>query len=133
MGAGDGQSSLSNAGLLVIHSGLAIAPFTSHWATGLLGRGLAFAAMPAATLAGTALVVAFEANAVTHGSLPEQRWIWGLFVGGMVSSVAGIVDAVMVHPSPPADTARPPRPTAVSIVPHVDARGGLGIGIAGRL
>jgi hypothetical protein len=56
---------------------------------------VAFSALPTATTLGTVPVFLYNEGAVVHGSLPQQRWMYGLMVGGILSSGVGVVDAVL--------------------------------------
>jgi hypothetical protein len=58
---------------------------------------------------------------VDHGSLEEQRVMWGLFVGGLGVAVAGIIDAA-TEPS-----------RGVYVVTPVLARGTAGLILGGAL
>ncbi|HEV3192486.1 MAG TPA: hypothetical protein VGY54_18375 [Polyangiaceae bacterium] len=94
-----GDNVQNNAGWLTIESGFVLAPLAAHGARGRWGRGVVFAAVPAASLAGSATVFAVEPGAVEHGTLPQQRWIWALFGVGLFSSAWGAVDAMLVGDS----------------------------------
>jgi hypothetical protein len=81
------------AGWFAIESGFVLAPFASHAVVGEWGRGAVFAAVPAATTVATIPIFTNVPDAVDHGTLPEQRWMWGLFVGGMTAAAVGVVDS----------------------------------------
>ena len=75
-----------------MESGFVLAPWTAHAALGQWTRGLAFAALPAATVGGAAGLFDYAPGTVLHGSLVQQRILWGLFGAGLVSSVVGVLD-----------------------------------------
>jgi len=93
---GTGDASKTTAGWLALESGVALAPFTAHAPAGEWGRGVLFASVPLATTLCSVPVFAADPGAVEHGSLEEQRVLWGLLVGGLLASSAGVVDAAMV-------------------------------------
>jgi hypothetical protein len=82
----------NEAGWFLIESGFALAPLTSHAVVGEWGRGAAFAAVPTATTLGTIPVFLLNPASVDHGTLPEQRVMWGLFCTGLAASMAGVID-----------------------------------------
>jgi hypothetical protein len=92
MAATGDNSGANEAGWLILESGFALAPLTSHAAVGEWGRGAVFASVPTATTLATIPVFLIDPAAVEHGSLPEQRVMWGLFVGGLATSMAGVID-----------------------------------------
>jgi hypothetical protein len=114
----------SNAGWLTIESGFVMAPLASHAFAGEWGRGLVFAAPPLAAMAGTATLFDLQPQTIIHGSLPQQRVLWSLFVVGLLSGSAGIVDGVL------APSRRRPRP--IAIAPSL-GRGQMGVSIEGTL
>jgi hypothetical protein len=95
MGVTGDNSAANMAGWLTMESGFALAPFTAHAVVGEWWRGVAFSALPTATTLGTVPVFLYNEGAVVHGSLPQQRWMYGLMVGGILSSGVGVVDAVL--------------------------------------
>lgn len=114
----------SNAGWLTIESGFVVAPIASHAIAGEWGRGLAFAAPSVAAMAGTATLFDLQPQTVIHGSLPQQRVLWSLFVVGLLSGSAGIVDAALA-PSRQ-------RPKRIAMAPSL-GRGQIGVAIEGTL
>jgi hypothetical protein len=123
LATGGDDSGRSNAGWLVIEGGLALAPLAAHGVTGEWGRGAAFTAAPAAMLAGTATLFGLEPGTVDHGTLPQQRVMWALFGAAIVSSMAGVVDAMF---------ALDRRRAGVHVAPAVGV-GQLGVQIRGVL
>jgi hypothetical protein len=104
----------TNAGWLVIQSGYALAPFTSHAVNGEWARGALFAALPTACIGGTVPVLLGQPNgAVDHGSIEEQRIMWSFFGVGLLASAVGVIDAVLP---------RHPSPHALRVVPDVGAK-----------
>jgi hypothetical protein len=81
------------AGWFAIQGGLALAPLTSHAVTGEWARGAAFAAVPTATTLASIPVFAVNPDVVDHGTLEQQRWLWGFLCGGMAAAAVGVVDA----------------------------------------
>lgn len=94
----DGLNGPTNVGWLVMESGFVLAPWTAHAALGQWTRGLGFAALPAATVGGTAGLFDYSAGTVLHGTLVQQRILWGLFGAGLVSSVIGVLDVAFATP-----------------------------------
>jgi hypothetical protein len=88
-----GDNTKNIAGWFAIEGGFVLAPLASHAAVGEWGRGAVFAAVPAATTVATIPVFTSVPDAVDHGSLPVQRWMWGFFCGGMAAAAVGIVDS----------------------------------------
>ena len=82
----------NEAGWFLIESGFALAPLTSHAVVGEWGRGAAFAAVPTATTLGTIPVFLLNPASVDHGTLPQQRVMWGLFCTGLAASMVGVID-----------------------------------------
>jgi hypothetical protein len=103
--AASGDDASKAAGWFALESGFTLAPLGAHAVVGEWGRGALFAAVPTATTLATVPVFLEQPAAVEHGSLEEQRVMWGLFVGGLGVAVAGVVDAAMapgraVHVAP---------------------------------
>lgn len=113
-----------NAGWLTMESGFALAPIVSHAVVGEWPRGLLFAAPAAAAVGGTTTLFELEPTTIIHGSLPQQRVLWSLFVVGLLSGSAGVVDSVL------APGRRRTRTLAVR--PNV-ARGQIGLQVEGAL
>jgi hypothetical protein len=103
-------------------SGLTLAPLVAHGAVGEWKRGLAFSAIPAASLAGTTTLFALEPVTVAHGTLPQQRVMWGFLAAGIISSSIGVIDA----------TFAPDRAHPIHVAPTVGA-GEIGLRIGGDL
>jgi hypothetical protein len=118
----EGDNGPSNAGWMIMQSGFALAPLAAHGVLGEWGRGLAFSALPTATTAGTLALFEAQPGTILHGSLPQQRFLWGLFGVGLASSVVGIVDATLAAP----------RIGPVAIAPAIGP-GHLGIELGGSL
>ena len=88
-----GGNMQSNVGWITIESGYALAPLASHAVAGEWPRGLVFAATPAAMLGGSVALFDYDNGTIQHGSLTEQRIMWGLFTAGLFSGVVGVVDS----------------------------------------
>jgi len=89
-----GSPARTEAGWYVMQGGLSLAPLTSHAVVGEWARGAVFTSIPAATTLATVPVFAINEAGVEHGTLPQQRIIWGLFVASLAGSMAGVIDAV---------------------------------------
>jgi hypothetical protein len=116
----------SNAGWLTIESGIALAPFAAHAVAGEWARGLAFSALPAGAIGGTAALFQYDPGTIAHGSLPEQRWLWSMFSVALAASTAGIVDALLSGPDAPM------RARSIVVAPTV-ASGRVGLVLQGPL
>lgn len=114
-----GENGTTNAGWYVMQSGMVLAPMGAHLMDGAWARGLAYSAVPAGTLAGTAALFTNDPGCVLHGSLSEQRAMWGLFGGGLLASLVGIVAVTW-------------GPAEVQVAPAV-ARDQVGLQIVGAL
>jgi hypothetical protein len=88
-----GDNTRNIAGWFAIEGGFVLAPLASHAVVGEWGRGAVFAAVPTATTLATIPVFTSVPDAVDHGSLPVQRWMWGFFCGGMAAAAVGVVDS----------------------------------------
>ena len=89
-----GSAAKTEAGWFVMQGGISLAPLTSHAVVGEWARGAVFASIPTATTLATIPVFTINEAAVEHGTLPQQRVIWGLFVAGLAGSMAGVIDTV---------------------------------------
>ena len=92
--ANQGDAAKTRAGWFAMESGFTVAPLASHALVGEWARGAAFAAVPPATTLATIPVFYVNDGAVERGTLPQQRGMWGLFVGGLAASMAGVIDTV---------------------------------------
>ena len=92
--ANQGDAAKTRAGWFALESGFTVAPLAAHGLVGEWARGAAFAAVPTATTLATIPVFFVNDGAVERGTLPQQRVMWGLFVGGLFASMAGVVDTV---------------------------------------
>jgi len=115
-----GDPALTEAGWFVIESGFTVAPLASHAVVDEWGRGAIFAAVPGATTLATIPVFLINENGVEHGTLPQQRVMWGLFCGGLAASMAGVVDSAFA----------PGR--AIHVAPVLGS-GGAGLVVGGAL
>jgi hypothetical protein len=88
----NGTNGQTNAGWLVMESGFGLAPWAAHATLGQWTRGLAFAALPTVTVGGTVGLFDDSGGVVLHGTLVQQRILWGLFGAGFASSVVGVLD-----------------------------------------
>ncbi|HTB72049.1 MAG TPA: hypothetical protein VK762_02335 [Polyangiaceae bacterium] len=122
----NGSNTSTNTGWLIMESGFVLAPWTAHAALGQWTRGLAFAALPAAATGGTIGLFDYAPGTVLHGTLVQQRFLWGLFGGGLVSAVLGILDVTFAAP------AQEHGPVPVAVAPMVGA-GQVGLQVGGDL
>lgn len=116
------DASRSQVGWVTMESAFTVAPIAAHGVVHEWGRGLWFAAIPAASIGGTSAVFAIDSEAVRHGVLSEQRVLWGLFGAALFAGSVGVVDVMFAG-----DRAR-----AVSVAPTVGA-GEVGLRIRGNL
>jgi hypothetical protein len=114
-----------NAGWMTMEASFTVSPLLAHGLVGEWGRGLAFAAGPAAMLGGTAALFQMAPDTVEHGTLPQQRVMWALFGIGFLASAAGVVDATLA----------PRRARAIRdvVIAPVVGAGQMGLQIGGRL
>jgi hypothetical protein len=117
----NGSDRQSNVGWITIESGFVLAPLASHAVTGEWGRGLVFAATPAAMLGGSVALFDYDNGTIQHGSLTEQRIMWGLFTAGLFSGIVGVVDAGLARTS-----------SGVTMAPLM-AAGATGLAVGGTL
>jgi hypothetical protein len=75
-----------------MQSGFALAPLTAHAVVGEWDRGAVFAVIPAAATVSSVPIFAASPAAVERGTIETQRAMWSLFVAGLVSAAAGVVD-----------------------------------------
>lgn len=118
----DASNNKTQAGWWLIESGFILAPITSHAVVGEWGRGALWASLPAATTLGTIPVFVEKPGAVQHGSLEEQRVMWGCFVGGLGLATASVIDAAFA----------PGRAHPVQVAPMVGS-GSAGLVVGGAL
>jgi hypothetical protein len=90
--ASPGSPGKTEAGWFAMESGFSLAPLLSHGLVGEWGRGAVFAAIPTATTLATVPVFLANDASVEHGTLPQQRVMWGLFCGGLAAAMAGVID-----------------------------------------
>jgi hypothetical protein len=90
--SGEHDATRNDAGWLTMESGFLLAPIVAHGVVGEWGRGLWFAAVPAACIGGSVAVFGIDEQAVRHGVLSEQRVLWGLFSAALFAGAAGVVD-----------------------------------------
>ncbi len=118
----NGSNQQSNIGWVGIESGFVLAPLASHAVLGEWGRGLAFAATPTAMIGGTVALFDYDNGTILHGSLTEQRIMWGLFTAGLFAGIAGVVDAGLARAA-----------SGVGVAPLVGTGGGMGLAVGGAL
>jgi hypothetical protein len=93
--AGDRPSDTprNTAGWFTMETGFVLAPLLAHGIEGEWARGGVVAAIPAATLVATIPIFLQTPGAVSQATIPQERWMLGLFCAGMAVSIGGIVDA----------------------------------------
>jgi hypothetical protein len=93
--AGDSPSDNGKniAGWFAMESGFVLAPLLAHGIEGEWARGGLVAAIPAATTVATIPIFLMTPGAVDQATIPQERWMLGLFCAGLAASVGGIVDA----------------------------------------
>lgn len=89
-----GNATKTEAGWFMLESGFPLAPLASHAVVGEWARGAVFAALPTATTLATIPVFEINGAGVEHGTLPQQRVMWGLFIAGLAGSMAGVIDTL---------------------------------------
>jgi hypothetical protein len=87
-----GSAGRTEGGWFAIESAFSMAPLVSHGLVGEWGRGAVLAAIPAATTLATVPIFLTNDASVEHGTLPQQRVMWGLFCAGLAASMAGVID-----------------------------------------
>jgi hypothetical protein len=117
------SDSQTNAGWLTMDAGFALAPFASHAFTGEWTRALWFSGVPSACFAASATLVAVHPATILHGTLEDQRAIWSVFGGGLLSGLVGVVDSAFV-------ARRAKRSLALTPLP---GPGQIGLGIGAQL
>ena len=95
----------AEAGWFAMEGGFSVAPLVSHALVGEWTRGAVFAAVPTATTLMTIPVFLGNNEGVEHGTLPQQRVMWGLFCTGLAASMVGVIDTLFapgrrVHVAP---------------------------------
>ena len=122
LGGANGDEAVVRTGWMTIEGGLALAPLASHAVVGEWTRGLAFAAVPAAAVAGSAVLFGVVPGAIDHGEAPARVSVWSCMTAGLLTGIAGVVDAAF------ADR----RSTAITVVPMAGS-GELGLVVGGTL
>ena len=103
---------------------VALAPLVAHATAGEWTRGLAFASVPTAALAGTGVVVALDSDAIDRGEKAARISVWSFLTAGLLSGVAGVVDATLAD--------RRAHRAPLSVSPIVGS-GQLGLALGGLL
>jgi hypothetical protein len=94
MATNQGDAAKAEAGWFAMEGGFSLAPLVAHAFVDEWARGAAFAAVPTATTLATIPVFLVNGAGVEHGTLPQQRVMWGLFCGGFAGAMAGVIDTV---------------------------------------
>jgi hypothetical protein len=131
LGTSGDRNAPNNAGWLAIQGGFTLAPLVAHAVVGEWGRGALFSAVPAAMFGGSVGLIAYAPDVVSGGTLEQQRVLWAFFGVAFVSSVVGVVDAVLAggRAKPSAGAANP---RALRLAPVATA-GGAGLALGGLL
>lgn len=93
-----GNAMTDDAGWLGIQSAFVLAPVVAHGMSGEWARGGVLALPPAVAAGGTAVLFSKVPQTVENGTLPEQRWMWSFFTGGLLTSVFGVLDVCWAAP-----------------------------------
>ncbi len=117
LAAGDGSVTQKNAGLVVANAGLCLGPLVSHAIVGEWDRGALFAAIPAASTAGIAAVLAARPGTVFGDDAELPTLFTALFAVSVLGGALGL-----------ADTALAGERLRAQVVP---SRSGLVVGMAG--
>jgi hypothetical protein len=131
LGTSGDRNEPDNAGWLAIQGGFTLAPLVAHAVVGEWGRGALFSAVPAAMFGGSMGLIAYAPDVVSGGTLEQQRVLWAFFGVAFVSSVVGVVDAVLAggRSKPAAGTTGP---RSLGLAPVATA-GGAGLALGGLL
>jgi hypothetical protein len=95
--SGEGFGPTPKAGFIVLQSSFILTPIFAHGVVDEWGRGLWFAAVPAAALGGTLTLFSVAPGAVTDQDLGEVRVLWSMVTADMLSSTVGVIDATLVR------------------------------------
>jgi hypothetical protein len=93
-----GHAAIDNAGWLSMQSAFVLAPIVAHGVSGEWARGSVLALAPAVAAGGAAVLFAKVPQTVESGTLPEQRWMWAFFTGGLLTSAFGVLDVCWAAP-----------------------------------
>ena len=126
LGTDQGSDARTSAGWLAIESGFVLAPLLSHGVEGEWARGIAFAAPPAAMLAGTAVVIGIDPSGIDHGEIGARVPAWSFLTAGLISGVVGVIDSTF------ADRRARVLPRTLSVMP-VAGVGQLGLQLGATL
>jgi hypothetical protein len=91
----NGNRTPTNAGWFAMESGFALGPVAAHAVGGEWVRGVVFGAPPAAAIGATAALFQYNPGTINSGTLVEQRWLWSFFCVGLLTGLAGVVDAAL--------------------------------------
>ena len=120
-----GDNHQNNFGWLTMQSGFAVAPLAAHAAAGEWTRALTFSAVPTSALIGSSTLFAIDPVTIAHGTLPQQRFMWGFFGVGLLSAAIGVVDAALAPE-------RAGALRAIHVVPAISANQ-IGLQVGGAL
>lgn len=120
---------VENVGLGIAEGGLVLAPFLAHLMVGETRRGLVFSAPPAVFALATATLIAFVPDTIEGGKLHIQYLFAASFIGALLGSTIGVVDAAFAPARARERAAHAPHVTFVPML----ARGQLGLAIGGAL
>jgi hypothetical protein len=97
LGTSRDHASQNNAGWLTLQGGFVLAPLAAHAVADEWARGAVFASPAAAAFAGTIALMEYAPKVVGHGTLEQQRVLWGLLGIGLFSSAIAIVDSAFAR------------------------------------
>jgi hypothetical protein len=93
LGTSPSDDARTSAGWVAIEAGFVLAPLVSHGVEGEWARGAAFAAPPAAMLAGTAVIIGVDPSGIDHGRIGARLPAWSFLTVGLVTGIAGVIDS----------------------------------------
>ena len=90
---GDGKTYTQASAIFLIQSGLVLAPFITHAASGEYARGFAFSAVPTASLIGMIALIHARPTLFADANRNSSRYVFATLLGvSVLSSVIGIAD-----------------------------------------
>jgi hypothetical protein len=95
LGTSQGDDARTSAGWVAIEAGFVLAPLVSHGVEGEWTRGMAFAAPPAAMLAGTAVIIGVDPSGIDHGQIGARLPAWSFLTVGLITGIVGVIDSTL--------------------------------------
>ena len=91
----------ARAGWITCSAGFTIAPFVAHAMMGEWLRGVAFSAVPLASVIGNSIVLGSNANLDQMPLNPDQRLVYAFTTAGLLGSFIGLLDVALFKSKPP--------------------------------